>query len=156
MTDLPFPPGDLDAFLTLCDGRWMSLRSIFQLDGADDWHSSERGELVMRCSDGGSGAAGTLVVSNGENQQLAAMTFASDGVLAVQGSQGDQNGHWQLHADGCLELALPAAGGASLRERIWFTKANLRLRSTTLVDGEGTPRQASFCSEIRRVTAPVA
>ena len=45
-------------------------------------------------------------------------------------------------------------GGASLRERIWFTKVNLRLRSTTLVDADGTPRLASFCSEIRRVTAP--
>ena len=33
-------------------------------------------------------------------------------------------------------------------------KANLRLRTTTLVDRSGTPQQASFCSEIRRVSSP--
>jgi hypothetical protein len=154
MTDLPFPPTDLGAFLQLCDGRWMSLRSVFQLDGSEDWHSSERGELVMECVEGASDAGPSLEVRNGEGRQLASMRFATDGALVLQASQGDQSGQWQLHGDGCLELTLPAEAGASLRERIWFTKANLRLRSTTLVDRDGTPRQASFCSEIRRVTAP--
>lgn len=53
MSDLPFPPADLDSFLQLCDGRWMSLRSLVQLDGSDDWHSSERGELVMQSAQEG-------------------------------------------------------------------------------------------------------
>lgn len=153
MSDLPFPPADLDSFLQLCDGRWMSLRSLVQLDGRDDWHSSERGELVMQSAQEGAGGARWKVCA-ADGRQLAAMHFAPGGALTLEASPTDQRGHWQLHDDGCLELTVPAADGASLCERIWFTKANLRLRSTTLVDQDGTPRRASFCSEIRRVTAP--
>ncbi len=154
MSDTSFPPADLGSFLQLCDGRWMSLRSSFQLDGSDEWHSSERGELVMQSAQEGADAGTRLQVFAADGRQLAAMHFAPGGVLTLAASPTDSSGHWQLHGDGCLELTLPGADGASLRERIWFTKANLRLRSTTLVDRDGTPRQASFCSEIRRVTAP--
>jgi hypothetical protein len=154
MSDTSFPPADLGSFLQLCDGRWMSLRSSFQLDGSDEWHSSERGELVMQSAQEGADAGARLQVFAADGRQLAAMHFAPGGVLTLAASPTDSSGHWQLHGDGCLELTLPGADGASLRERIWFTKANLRLRSTTLVDRDGTPRQASFCSEIRRVTAP--
>jgi len=154
MSDTSFPPADLGSFLQLCDGRWMSLRSSFQLDGSDEWHSSERGELVMQSAQEGADAGARLQVFAADGRQLAAMHFAPGGVLTLAASPTDSSGHWQLHGDGCLELTLPGADGASLRERIWFTKANLRLRSTTLVDQDGTPRQASFCSEIRRVTAP--
>ena len=154
MSDTSFPPADLGSFLQLCDGRWMSLRSSFQLDGSDEWHSSERGELVMQSAQEGADAGARLQVFAADGRQLAAMHFAPGGVLTLAASPIDSSGHWQLHGDGCLELTLPGADGASLRERIWFTKANLRLRSTTLVDRDGTPRQASFCSEIRRVTAP--
>jgi hypothetical protein len=154
MSDTSFPPADLGSFLQLCDGRWMSLRSSFQLDGSDEWHSSERGELVMQSAQVGADAGARLQVFAADGRQLAAMHFAPGGVLTLAASPTDSSGHWQLHGDGCLELTLPGADGASLRERIWFTKANLRLRSTTLVDRDGTPRQASFCSEIRRVTAP--
>ena len=154
MSDLPFPPADLDSFLQLCDGRWMSLRSIFQLDGSDDWHSSERGELVMQSAQEGPDGGARWKVCAADGRQLAAMHFAPGGELTLEATPTDQRGHWQLHGDGCLELTVAAADGASLCERIWFTKANLRLRSTTLVDQDGTPRRASFCSEIRRVTAP--
>lgn len=154
MSDLPFPPTDLDAFLRLCDGRWMSLRSLLQLDGREDWHDSERGELVLQSAAEAPKTGYRLEVCSGDGRELASMRFADDGALLVRRHQGDQCGHWQLHGDGCLELTVAAADGASLCERIWFTKANLRLRSTTLVDQDGTPRQASFCSEIRRVSAP--
>jgi hypothetical protein len=154
MSDLPFPPADLGSFLQLCDGRWMSLRSLVQLDGSDDWHSSERGELVMQSAQEGPDGGARWKVCAADGRQLAAMHFAPGGELTLEASPTDQRGHWQLHGDGCLELTVAAADGASLCERIWFTKANLRLRSTTLVDQDGTPRRASFCSEIRRVTAP--
>ena len=51
MSEQPFPPADPAAFLALCDGQWMSLRSCFELsrEGDDEWHSSERGELAVRC-----------------------------------------------------------------------------------------------------------
>ena len=48
-----FPPDSIEAFLRVCAGEWMSLRSRFELDTPDDagegdeWHSSERGELVV-------------------------------------------------------------------------------------------------------------
>jgi len=154
MSDLPFPPADLGSFLQLCDGRWMSLRSLVQLDGSDDWHSSERGELVMQSAQEGPDGGARWKVCAADGRQLAAMHFAPGGELTLEASPTDQRGHWQLHGDGCLELTVAAADGASLCEGSWFTKANLRLRSTTLVDQDGTPRQASFCSEIRRVTAP--
>ena len=102
MSDQPFPPADAAAFLGLCAGEWMSLRSSFELSsgGDDDWHSSERGELVVR---------------SGE-----------------------------------------AVDGMTVQERIWFTRANLRLRSTTATDQDGTPRQGSFCTDIRRVSKAAA
>ena len=50
MSDQPFPPTDPSAFLALCAGEWMSLRSSFELSsgGDDAWHSSERGSLDLR------------------------------------------------------------------------------------------------------------
>ena len=55
-----------------------------------------------------------------------------------------------------MELTLPQADGVVVQERIWFTRANLRLRSTTAVDGEGHPLQGSFCTDIRRVSKPAS
>ena len=51
MSEQAFPPEDPGSFLSLCDGEWMSLRSCFELaaGGDDEWHSSERGELTVRC-----------------------------------------------------------------------------------------------------------
>ena len=133
----------------------MSLRSTFALDGSDDWHNSTRGEVTMQHQ---SFAAGSeqLVVGDGKGKTLSSLSFAADGGLQRQGegSQAGADGRWELREGGCLELSIPSGDGAVVLERIWFTKANLRLRSTTLVDRDGTPRQASFCSEIRRVTAP--
>ena len=49
-----FPPATIEAFLRFCEGEWMSLRSRFQLGSdaeageGDEWHSSERGGLVVR------------------------------------------------------------------------------------------------------------
>ena len=155
VTELPFPPSSLQEFLQLCDGRWMSLRSTFALDGSDDWHNSTRGEVTMQHQ---SCAAGSeqLVVGDGQGKTLSSLSFAADGGLQRQGegSQAGADGRWELREGGCLELSIPSGDGAVVLERIWFTKANLRLRSTTLVDRDGTPQQANFCSEIRRVSAP--
>jgi hypothetical protein len=46
--------------------------------------------------------------------------------------------------------------GREVRERIWFTKPNLRLRSTVETNAAGSPGRASFSSEIRRVSRPTA
>ena len=55
-----------------------------------------------------------------------------------------------------MELNLAGPDGMVVQERIWFTRANLRLRSTTAVDGQGLPLQGSFCTDIRRVSKPAA
>ena len=154
----PFPPEEISAFLHHCAGEWMSLRSQFALGEAgseandedgDAWHSSERGELLVAYLDPEvPGEPGGLRVGpkDAVPQQL---HFDADGSF----HSGDQQGRWQLWPDGSLELVI-ATGGREVRERIWFTKPNLRLRSTVESGADGSPGRASFSSEIRRVSRP--
>ncbi len=82
--------------------------------------------------------------------------FHADGRF---GSEPDPNagstGRWTLWPDGSLDLVMEQ-GERRLRERIWFTKPNLRLRSTVEQQAGGSPARASFSSEIRRVPRPPA
>ncbi|NQV10707.1 MAG: phycobiliprotein lyase [Cyanobacteria bacterium] len=173
-----FPPTALPAFLELCAGRWMGLRSQFTTSptpepappdpsssgpGDDDaWHSSEKGDVVVSFEPSSSPATlGSLVVTapTGTSQRL---LFQADGSLSEEdGSAGTQAqapllahwiGQWQLWTDGSLELS-GERGGRSWKERIWFTKPNLRLRSRVEHNADGSAASATFCSEIRRVAA---
>ena len=84
-----------------------------------------------------------------------ATDFATEGGLVVRAEGAERSGRWQLRPDASLELELADAGSDStVLERIWFIKPNLRLRSTTAMAADGTPLQARFCSEIRRVSSP--
>ena len=163
MTDesAAFPPATIEAFLRCCAGEWMGLRSRFALDAGlegekgDEWHSSERGELVVTYLEPDSASApGGLQVGPKDStpQQL---QFNGGGGFTVNTPQGAQQGTWQLWPDGSLELTL-SSGNAEVRERIWFTKPNLRLRSTVESHADGRPGRASFSSEIRRVSRPAA
>jgi len=155
----PFPPDSIEAFLRFCAGEWMSLRSRFELELAeaseggegDEWHSSERGELVVAYLEpaASEGPGGLSVGPKGEPQRQ--LRFLADGGFTA----GEQQGRWQLLPDHSLELSL-SDGQREVRERIWFTKPNLRLRSTLESSGDGSPSRASFCSEIRRVSRPAA
>ena len=151
MSEQAFPPEDPGSFLSLCDGEWMSLRSCFELaaGGDDEWHSSERGELTVRCVSE-QGALGQLQVQ-APGGTSSTLTFAADGQLILD---GDSPGNWRFWPDGSMELNLSRADGVQVQERIWFTRANLRLRSTTAVDAQGTPLQGRFCTDIRRVSKP--
>ena len=152
-----FPPATIEAFLRFCEGEWMSLRSRFVLGSAaeagegDEWHSSERGELVVAYLEpaASEGPGGLSVGPKGEPQRQ--LRFLADGGFTA----GEQQGRWQLLPDHSLELSL-SDGQREVRERIWFTKPNLRLRSTLESSGDGSPSRASFCSEIRRVSRPAA
>jgi hypothetical protein len=135
----------------------MALRSRFAATDAadagdgDEWHTSERGELVvafLEPSDAGS-AGGLSVGPKGEPPRH--LLFSADGVLQA----GDQQGRWLLWPDGSLELVLEQ-GADQLRERIWFNKPNLRLRSTVEQRADGSLGRASFSSEIRRVSRPAS
>ena len=160
---IPFPPQEIGDFLRFCAGEWMGLNSTFALDEptalaaaddsttseleGDEWHTSERGELVVTYlepqADGEPGGL-SQGPKGGLPQQL---LFHSDGSYHC----GADQGRWQFWPDGSLELVLEAQG-QQVRERLWFTKPNLRLRSSVANQGDGNPAQAHFSSEIRRVS----
>ena len=119
MSEQAFPPEDPGSFLSLCDGEWMSLRSCFELaaGGDDEWHSSERGELTVRCVSE-QGALGQLKVQ-APGRTSSTLTFAADGQLILD---GDSPGNWRFWPDGSMELNLSRADGVQVQERIWFTR----------------------------------
>ncbi|MEB3349945.1 MAG: phycobiliprotein lyase [Cyanobacteriota bacterium] len=150
----PFPPADLSAFLQLCAGEWLALRSrlALELEAAnhddDAWHQSERVELRVEHRPAADGHLGGLTLTP-PGGAARALLFHADGRFA--GDAGE--GRWQLWPDGSLEL-VAQADGVERRERIWFTKPNLRLRSSVETRADGLPGRASFSSEIRRVQRP--
>jgi hypothetical protein len=150
-----FPPATIEAFLRFCEGEWMSLRSRFQLGSdaeageGDEWHSSERGELVVRYVEPSDSRQPGGISVGPKDQTPRQLLFAADGSFTA----GDQQGSWTLWPDGSLEL-VSEQNDTELRERIWFNKPNLRLRSTIEQPADGTPGRASFSSEIRRVSKP--
>ena len=164
---IPFPPQEIGDFLRFCAGEWMGLNSTFALDGptalaaednatpgpsasepeGDEWHTSERGELVVTYLEpqvGGEPGGLSQGPKGGLPQHL---LFHSDGSYYC----GADQGRWQFWPDGSLELVIDAQG-QQVRERLWFTKPNLRLRSSVANQGDGNPAHAHFSSEIRRVS----
>ena len=160
---IAFPPQEIGDFLRFCAGEWMGLNSTFALDepevlaaednaaasapDGDEWHTSERGELLVTYlepqADGQPGGL-SQGPKGGLQQQL---LFHSDGSYHC----GADQGRWQFWPDGSLELVIDAQG-QQVRERLWFTKPNLRLRSSVANQGDGNPAHAHFSSEIRRVS----
>ena len=155
---------DISGFLQLNAGDWLALRSSLspelgtsvvepphlqdgtRADRTQPWHNSDRAELhialltpisdndwgglEMKCSD----------------QPSVRLIFHRVGTVNVDSFQG----RWHLGEDGSLELTMEE-NIRTLKERIWFRKPNLRLRSTLEIFADGRPGRASFCSEIRRV-----
>ncbi|MFM8604321.1 MAG: phycobiliprotein lyase [Cyanobium sp.] len=171
MTESAFPPTDLRSVLVLCAGEWLALRSSMALESAsseapgesetpaeseipgeeESWHRSERGELAVAWLEPQrAGDAGGLAVTP-PGRPTRTLTFQESGAFETEGMRGS----WQLWPDGSLELRL-SDGGRRIKERIWFTKPNLRLRSSVEQRADGSPGRASFSSEIRRVSRPAA
>lgn len=162
-----FPPEDIRGFLQLSAGEWLALRSLLGADApepaagpleggaaepgesAQSWHQSDRGELKVAFlePEGGANCGGLEVALPGGGTME--LRFRLDGTLVT----GEHCGRWQLGADGSLELELEAEG-RRVKERIWFSKPNLRLRCTLEQSLDGRPGRASFSSEIRRVRPP--
>lgn len=118
------------------------------------WHSSERAELqVVFLSPAHADQPGGLRVTPpaGASREL---HFRLDGSFGSS-PEAASEGRWQLWPDGSVELIIEAPG-RSLRERIWFTQPNLRLRSSVEHGEGGVPGRARFSSEIRRVRKPAA
>ncbi|MEB3255100.1 MAG: phycobiliprotein lyase [Synechococcaceae cyanobacterium] len=174
MSESAFPPSDLPAFLRLCEGEWLALRSSLALAApspaapqADDalaeasgdeeerWHQAERGELQIAFLTPRSDAeAGGLEIQPPQRPSRR-LRFEAGGAFASEGDGGSPGveGLWQLWPDGSLELCL-RDGEREIRERLWFTQPNLRLRSSVEQRADGSPARASFSSEIRRVRRP--
>ena len=132
---------------------------VAEAPSEEAWHSSERAELrVAFLAPEQADQLGGLRVtpSDGGSSEL---HFRADGSFAAAAEQALAEqalaGQWQLWPDGSLELIL-AAPGRVLRERIWFTQPNLRLRSSVEHLDGGQPGRARFSSEIRRVRKPAA
>jgi hypothetical protein len=128
----------------------------------ESWHDSARGSLQVSYLEPGDPAEpGGLLVTPpahegrpGEPQRL---SFQAEGAFECLNPAGMAigTGRWELWSDGSLELTQEGAGSV-VRERIWFTKPNLRLRSSVERYPDGTPARASFSSEIRRVSRPAS
>ena len=133
----------------------------------NSWHASERAELSVTLTaptsangHGGEaqsseGFGGLAIQVKGQAGQQQAY-FHADGRFGSHPDPGEGvSGTWTLWPDGSLDLVIEQ-GDRRLRERIWFTKPNLRLRSTVEQLAGGSPGKASFSSEIRRVPRPPA
>ena len=132
----------------------------------NSWHASERAELSVTLlasrgnghggeAQGSEGFGGLAIQVKGQAGQQQAY-FHADGRFGSHPDPGEGvSGTWTLWPDGSLDLVIEQ-GERRLRERIWFTKPNLRLRSTVEQLAGGSPGKASFSSEIRRVPRPPA
>ena len=164
MTD--FPPEDICGFLQLNAGDWLTLRSLLEPEGggsrageekqgqegsepSQPWHLSERVELRVLLLEPETEAEWGGLEICGANQANVRLIFHKAGTVAIN----DLEGHWNLGDEGILELTVEEED-RRLKERIWFRKPNLRLRSTLEQFADGRPGRASFSSEIRRVQRP--
>jgi len=177
-----FPPQDIHGFLTCCAGEWLAVRSRFTLDaadgslggdsprqdeeGAEDWHDSERGQLLVTYLEpqleGEPGGLAISVPSSGQDHAVRhQLIFSASGRFhgspGGAGAEGEEarseEGRWELRHDGSLELTIEEEA-VVVKERIWFPKPNLRLRSSVEHRADGRPGRARFSSEIRRVRPP--
>ena len=126
----------------------------------EQWHDSARGALLVAYLEPGEPhEPGALQVTPPALDSRAAtpqrLHFQAGGGFERKDQAGNalSHGTWQLWSDGSLELAQNGADSV-VRERIWFTKPNLRLRSSVERGRDGSPSRASFSSEIRRVSRP--
>ena len=167
-----FPPEDIRGFLQLCAGEWLSLRSLLDPDTTEEmdpreqlepreeneerpdatqkWHQADRGELKVAFleADAHRNCGGLDIgLPSGDRVQL---NFQNDGTVLLAGTLG----RWRLTTYGTLELQTEREG-RRVKERIWFSKPNLRLRCTLEQAADGSPGRASFSSEIRRIRPPV-
>ena len=129
-------------------------------ESQDHWHDSARGALLVAYLEPGEPhEPGALQVTPpaldsraGTPQRL---HFQAGGGFERRDQAGNalSQGTWELWSDGSLELTQTGIDTV-VRERIWFTKPNLRLRSSVERRLDGSPARASFSSEIRRLSRP--
>ena len=152
----PFqPPATVEELLELCAGRWLSLRTLLTISRSEEgWDQSESAQLAFSWQPAAAGPELGVLRLQATGQpdfQLHVMGAAGDREGRFQGSDG-RRGRWRFDGDLVFHLDW-RSGEQQFEERIWFGKANLRLRSRTIsCKNEPAAVQAcAFYSEIRRL-----
>ena len=153
----PFqPPATVQELLERCAGRWLSLRTLVTISHEEEgWDRSESAQLEFSWQPTEEGPELGVLGLHGGNRQpgfrLHMVGGAQDREGRFEGSDG-RRGLWRFDRDHVLQLTW-CSGDQQFDERIWFSKANLRLRSRTIsCSSDPSAVQAcAFYSEIRRL-----
>ncbi|KKZ10998.1 MAG: hypothetical protein TQ37_07890 [Candidatus Synechococcus spongiarum 15L] len=153
----PFqPPATVGELLERCAGRWLSLRTLVTVSHAEEgWDRSESTQLEFSWQPAEDGPElGVLRLHETRQQtgfQLRVAGAARDREGRFEGSDG-RRGLWRFDPDHVLHLTW-SGGDQQFDERIWFSKANLRLRSRTVSckNDPSAVQACAFYSEIRRL-----
>lgn len=153
---VPFqPPATVQELLELCAGRWLSLRTLVTVSHEEEgWDQSESTQLELSWHPAEPGPELGVLRLHGTQQpdfQLRMGGAAGDREGCFEGSDG-RSGRWRFDPDHVLQLTW-CSGDLQFAERIWFSKANLRLRSRTVScsNDPSAVQACAFYSEIRRL-----
>lgn len=152
----PFqPPATAEELLERCAGRWLSLRTLMTISHEEEgWDQSESAQLEFSWQPAEAGPELGVLRLHGTRQpdfHLHMAGAARDREGRFEGSDG-RRGRWRFDADHVLQLTW-CSGDQQFAERIWFSKANLRLRSRTVScrNDPSAVQACAFYSEIRRL-----
>lgn len=145
----------MQELLERCAGRWLSLRTLVTVSHEEEgWDRSESAQLEFSWRPAEPGPELGVLRLHGTRQpdfQLHMAGAAQDREGRFEGSDG-RCGRWRFDADHVLQLTW-RSGELQFAERIWFSKANLRLRSRTVScrSDPSAVQACAFYSEIRRL-----
>jgi CpeS-like protein len=169
-------------FLGLSSGKWFSQRTSYHLSRTENWHQSDKTDLVIEPIESGDDEgrrvcvdqrldpalvvgglkmqwAKTLLKPGGTSRLL--LLGDEDGVegrlvRALMGpGQRPSVGRYVLNEDESLVLVTEMPG-LYVEERMWFAAPNLRLRTSLMRSMDGAFETSSFYSEIRMGVKPPA
>lgn len=145
----------MEELLERCAGRWLSLRTLVTVSQEEEgWDRSESTQLEFSWHPAEPGPELGVLRLHGTRLpdfQLHVMGAARDREGDFESSDG-RCGRWRFDGDHVLQLTW-CSGDQQFAERIWFSKANLRLRSRTVScrDNPAAVQACAFYSEIRRL-----
>ena len=149
----------MQELLERCAGRWLSLRTLVTISHAEEgWDQSESTQLEFSWQSGEGGPGLGMLRLHGTRQPDFQLGFYLHVVGAAQDREGHfagsdgRRGRWRFDPDHVLQLTW-CSGHQQFVERIWFSKANLRLRSRIIScrDDPSAVQACAFYSEIRRL-----
>ena len=145
----------MQELLERCAGCWLSLRTLVTVSHEEEgWDQSESAQLEFSWHPAEPAPDLGVLRLHGIRQpdvQLHMMGVARDREGDFESSDG-RRGRWRFGPDHVLLLTW-CSGDQQFAERIWFSKANLRLRSRTVScrNDPSAVQACAFYSEIRRL-----